>query len=154
MTASWLLENRIFRAYVIKEGESIRLFNGGLTRYALEAGNYLVNSSQGGGFKDTWMVRRAKMSYLSFNSATNLYWIGRYLQRAETMLKEYEQSYDYVIDRDFEDGKKLFAKFGEPIEYKNASDFFGGCGIRFNHTLNIADMVANARENTVVCEDR
>ena len=92
------------------------------------------------------------MSYLSFNSATNLYWIGRYLQRAETMLKEYEQSYDYVIDRDFEDGKKLFAKFGEPIEYKNASDFLA-VAVYGNHTLNIADMVANARENTVVCRD-
>jgi uncharacterized circularly permuted ATP-grasp superfamily protein len=27
-----------------------------LTRYAMEAGNYLVNSSQGGGFKDTWVM--------------------------------------------------------------------------------------------------
>ena len=48
-----------FRAYVIK-GENIKLFNGGLTRYALEAGNYLVNSSQGGGFKDTWIVGEPK----------------------------------------------------------------------------------------------
>lgn len=28
----------------------------GLTSYAMEAGNYLVNSSQGGGFKDTWVM--------------------------------------------------------------------------------------------------
>ncbi len=43
------------RAYVIY-GEEIKVWSGGLTRYALEAGNYLVNSSQGGGFKDTWVV--------------------------------------------------------------------------------------------------
>lgn len=90
------------------------------------------------------------MSHISFNSATNLYWAGRYLQRAETMLKEYEQSYDYVIDRDFEDGKKLFAKFGEPIEYKNASDFLA-VAVYGKHTLNIADMIGCARENVVVC---
>lgn len=43
------------RAYVI-HGETISVSMGGLTRYAMEEGNYLVNSSQGGGFKDTWVV--------------------------------------------------------------------------------------------------
>jgi uncharacterized circularly permuted ATP-grasp superfamily protein len=43
------------RAYVIY-GEEISVSMGGLTRYAMEEGNYLVNSSQGGGFKDTWVV--------------------------------------------------------------------------------------------------
>lgn len=43
------------RAYVIV-GEDIKVWPCGLTRYALEAGNYLVNSSQGGGFKDTWIM--------------------------------------------------------------------------------------------------
>ncbi|CAA6809249.1 MAG: Protein containing domains DUF404, DUF407 [uncultured Sulfurovum sp.] len=44
-----------FRAYVVM-GEDIKVWNCGLTRYALEEGNYLVNSSQGGGFKDTWVM--------------------------------------------------------------------------------------------------
>lgn len=44
-----------FRAYVVM-GEDIKVWECGLTRYALEAGNYLVNSSQGGGFKDTWVM--------------------------------------------------------------------------------------------------
>jgi uncharacterized circularly permuted ATP-grasp superfamily protein len=43
------------RAYVIY-GEEVSVSMGGLTRYAVEEGNYLVNSSQGGGFKDTWVV--------------------------------------------------------------------------------------------------
>ena len=43
------------RAYVIY-GEKVTVSMGGLTRYAMEEGNYLVNSSQGGGFKDTWVV--------------------------------------------------------------------------------------------------
>ncbi len=43
------------RAYVV-HGEDIKVWSSGLTRYALEANNYLVNSSQGGGFKDTWIV--------------------------------------------------------------------------------------------------
>ncbi len=43
------------RAFVIM-GKEVNVSMGGLTRYAMEEGNYLVNSSQGGGFKDTWIV--------------------------------------------------------------------------------------------------
>lgn len=42
------------RAYVVM-GEEIKVWPSGLTRYAMDEGNYLVNSSQGGGFKDTWV---------------------------------------------------------------------------------------------------
>ncbi len=44
-----------FRAYVVM-AEDVKVWQCGLTRYALEEGNYLVNSSQGGGFKDTWVM--------------------------------------------------------------------------------------------------
>jgi uncharacterized circularly permuted ATP-grasp superfamily protein len=37
-------------------GETIRLVPGGLTRVALRAGSLVVNSSQGGGTKDTWVL--------------------------------------------------------------------------------------------------
>ena len=37
-------------------GESIRVLPGGLTRVAMEEGSYVVNSSQGGGSKDTWVL--------------------------------------------------------------------------------------------------
>ena len=44
-----------FRAYVVM-AEKPKVWKCGLTRYAMEEGNYLVNSSQGGGFKDTWVM--------------------------------------------------------------------------------------------------
>lgn len=37
-------------------GDEIRLVPGGLTRVALSAGSLVVNSSQGGGTKDTWIM--------------------------------------------------------------------------------------------------
>jgi uncharacterized circularly permuted ATP-grasp superfamily protein len=37
-------------------GETIRVLPGGLTRVALRQGSYVVNSSQGGGSKDTWVL--------------------------------------------------------------------------------------------------
>ena len=39
-------------------GKEIRIVPGGLTRVALRAGSLVVNSSQGGGTKDTWVLER------------------------------------------------------------------------------------------------
>ena len=43
------------RPFVLS-GSEVRLVPGGLTRVALKAGSLVVNSSQGGGTKDTWVV--------------------------------------------------------------------------------------------------
>lgn len=43
------------RPYVIS-GRTVNLVPGGLTRVALRAGSLVVNSSQGGGTKDTWIL--------------------------------------------------------------------------------------------------
>jgi uncharacterized circularly permuted ATP-grasp superfamily protein len=46
-----------FRPYVLY-GESIFVLPGGLTRVALTKGSLIVNSSQGGGSKDTWVLAK------------------------------------------------------------------------------------------------
>jgi uncharacterized circularly permuted ATP-grasp superfamily protein len=43
------------RPYVLC-GEKISIIPGGLTRVALRKGSLVVNSSQGGGSKDTWVL--------------------------------------------------------------------------------------------------
>ncbi len=43
------------RPYVL-HGKRIRVIPGGLTRVALRKGSLVVNSSQGGGYKDTWVL--------------------------------------------------------------------------------------------------
>jgi uncharacterized circularly permuted ATP-grasp superfamily protein len=43
------------RPFVLS-GKTVTMAAGGLTRVALQAGSLVVNSSQGGGTKDTWMV--------------------------------------------------------------------------------------------------
>ena len=37
-------------------GKTAQLNPGGLTRVAMEEGSFVVNSSQGGGVKDTWIL--------------------------------------------------------------------------------------------------
>ena len=51
-TAALLLSMRPYILY----GEKITVTPGGLTRVALRKGSLVVNSSQGGGSKDTWVL--------------------------------------------------------------------------------------------------
>jgi uncharacterized circularly permuted ATP-grasp superfamily protein len=44
------------RPYVLCGADRVRCVSGGLTRVALKEGSLVVNSSQGGGTKDTWVV--------------------------------------------------------------------------------------------------
>src|SRR5438132_12030444 len=44
------------RPFVLMGRERVRIVPGGLTRVALEPGSLVVNSSQGGGTKDTWVL--------------------------------------------------------------------------------------------------
>ncbi len=44
------------RPFAVNDGERVRVLPGGLTRVALQEGQLIVNSSQGGGSKDTWVL--------------------------------------------------------------------------------------------------
>ena len=44
------------RPFVLSGSDGVRVVPGGLTRVALKEGSLVVNSSQGGGTKDTWIV--------------------------------------------------------------------------------------------------
>ena len=60
-TVPVLVENGIaprhvdLRPYVLV-GDKVKIIPGGLTRVALKEGSLVVNSSQGGGTKDTWVL--------------------------------------------------------------------------------------------------
>jgi uncharacterized circularly permuted ATP-grasp superfamily protein len=61
-TAPTLVGNRVeprhldLRPFILSGGERTDVTTGGLTRVALRKGSMVVNSSQGGGSKDTWIV--------------------------------------------------------------------------------------------------
>lgn len=44
------------RPFVVNDGEEMWVVPGGLTRVALQEGQMIVNSSHGGGSKDTWVI--------------------------------------------------------------------------------------------------
>ena len=61
-TAPTLIGNRVeprhldLRPFILSGPGSTYVTTGGLTRVALRKGSTVVNSSQGGGSKDTWIV--------------------------------------------------------------------------------------------------
>jgi len=88
--------------------------------------------------------------YITGNVATNLYWLGRYLERTAITLREISIAYDEIIDIDKDAGVKLYAKFDVELEYKNAYGFLKEA-IYGKHNANILDMLTNARENAIIC---
>ncbi|OYX87386.1 MAG: hypothetical protein B7Y71_01710, partial [Xanthobacter sp. 35-67-6] len=44
------------RPFILSGSDRVRIVPGGLTRVAMKEGSLVVNSSQGGGTKDTWVL--------------------------------------------------------------------------------------------------
>jgi uncharacterized circularly permuted ATP-grasp superfamily protein len=58
LTSDGLVSRHVdLRPYVLTGANGVRVTPGGLTRVALTEGSLVVNSSQGGGTKDTWVLR-------------------------------------------------------------------------------------------------
>ncbi|MDQ2659099.1 MAG: circularly permuted type 2 ATP-grasp protein [Verrucomicrobiota bacterium] len=55
------------RPYILY-GDKVKIIPGGLTRVALTPGSLVVNSSQGGGSKDTWIIDEAEFESTGENS--------------------------------------------------------------------------------------
>ena len=52
----WCRRHVDLRPFAVNDGDNVWVLPGGLTRVALQEGGLVVNSSQGGGSKDTWVV--------------------------------------------------------------------------------------------------
>jgi len=57
LTSQGIAERHIdLRPFILSSPERIEIVPGGLTRVAMQQGSLVVNSSQGGGIKDTWVI--------------------------------------------------------------------------------------------------
>ncbi len=90
---------------------------------------------------------------LTANVATNLYWLGRYLERTETTLYKILKAYDETIDVNKNAGKELYQIFDIDLEYTNAKDFLH-VAIQGEHSANILEMMTNARESAIISRHR
>ena len=57
----WALDVLVGERHFILSDKDVYVTTGGLTRVAMRKGSIVVNSSQGGGSKDTWVVEPATL---------------------------------------------------------------------------------------------
>jgi len=96
----------VLRSYLAADGDSFVLMPGGLTRVSASAETRVVSMQRGGGSKDTWVLSVGPVSNFSLlhpggltveltrggsdlpsRVADNLYWLGRYAERAEGLTR-------------------------------------------------------------------
>ncbi len=92
----------ILRSFLVASGNGYTAMPGGLTRIAPNEGELVVSNKSGGGSKDTWVLSNTPVNYVSLwrqpkhdqflpfraeplpsRAADNLFWAGRYVERAE-----------------------------------------------------------------------
>ena len=97
----------VVRKYVTADGDGYMVMPGGLTRVSTAADTSVVSMQRGGGSKDTWVMSASGAvnafsllraggeavpisragGDLSSRAADNLFWLGRYAERAEAMTR-------------------------------------------------------------------
>jgi len=96
----------VLRSYLAADGDSFTLMPGGLTRVSASADTMVVSMQRGGGSKDTWVLSAGPVTEFSLlrpdglhvelsrggsdlpsRVADNLYWLGRYAERAEGLTR-------------------------------------------------------------------
>ncbi|MBU0720322.1 alpha-E domain-containing protein [bacterium] len=90
---------------------------------------------------------------LTANVATNLYWLGRHLERVETTLMKVIEAYDKIIDVDKDAGVLLYKNFNIDLKYGNSLDFLKEA-ILGEHSANLLNIMINARENAIICRSQ
>jgi uncharacterized circularly permuted ATP-grasp superfamily protein/uncharacterized alpha-E superfamily protein len=135
----------VLRTYVAAAGPSYMVMPGGLTRVAGARDLPVVSMQRGGGSKDTWvlsdgpvstvsllltpgvMVRHERRSIdLPSRVADNLFWLGRYAERAEHTMRLMRSTVARLTDQDTtEDATELGALLDVLVQLKLLPERFG-----------------------------
>ena len=104
----------------ILQGSDSAVTAGGLTRVALRRGSLVVNSSQGGGSKDTWIVETSADAHetaaprmMLSRVAERIYWAARYLERVEDSARLIDVHSQLLLDLPQGDEHRLAAGGGD-----------------------------------------
>jgi len=122
----------VFRAHLVATmgngggGDGYAVMPGGLTRFSASADSLSVSMQRGGGSKDTWVLAGGPVDHFSLLAppgqpvdisraggdlpsriADNLYWLGRYVERAESLVRLARGITVRLTDQNFESSPEL-----------------------------------------------
>lgn len=160
------------RAFVVT-GKNTHVWYSGLTRYSSVPGQMIVNSSQGGGFKDTWVLapetgveheygtevqmanllsqsRHHSLALVTASKADNLYWLGRYTERAFTTLNQFFPFYDRVMDTDVDAFRPFAHALDLPEDFEDFDGFVESFLYDGSNPDSVRSAVTSAFNNAVI----
>ena len=160
------------RAFVLT-GNNTHVWYSGLTRYSAVPGEMIVNSSQGGGFKDTWILspqgdpqknnRTPKQTLLELSrghnrsaayvtplKTENLFWLGRYTERVFTTLNIFFPYYDHVMDTDVDAFRPFARALDLPEDFENFDEFVYNFLYNAQNRDSICSAIVSAFNNATV----
>ncbi len=108
----------LLRVFLIPSGGGWKIMPGGLARYAASPDDLTVSMQSGGESKDTWVILqdtkkvrrretgreqetiqiRRNSNDLPSRTANNLFWLGRYIERAESLTRLIHTTCTLIID--------------------------------------------------------
>ena len=162
------------RAFVVT-GKDTHVWYSGLTRYSSIPGQMIVNSSQGGGFKDTWVMApeaskdtdfdqsherekiainaeyaRHSLALVTSSKTDTLYWLGRYTERVFTTIKRFFPFYDQVMDTDVDAFRPFARALDLPEDFADFDAFIQSFLYDENNADSVRSAIKSAFNNAVV----
>ena len=159
------------RAFVLS-GKNTHVWYSGLTRYSSVPGQMIVNSSQGGGFKDTWVLappegvehdeqpggvlnvlsqsRHHGLALVTASKAENLYWLGRYTERVFTTLGQFFPFYDRVMDTDVDAFRPFARALDLPEDFEDFDSFVDSFLYDESNPDSVRSAIVSAFRNAVI----
>ena len=89
------------------------------------------------------------MILISPRTAQNLYWMGRYIQRAESMTRLVISTFDKILDQNPLEGHALYATLGLDVTYSSPQDFLRKAVIELEY-VSLLSIIECARENAIL----
>jgi len=89
------------------------------------------------------------MILIAPQTAENLYWVGRYIQRAESMTRLVIQLFDKIIDENFDEAKELYERLGIELPYTTSQAFLRQSVFDLDF-VSLIYVINSARENAIL----
>lgn len=89
------------------------------------------------------------MILIAPQSAEHLYWMGRYIQRAESMTRLIIELFNKILDENFDEAKTFYEKLGIEMSYDSAQIFLRKSVFDLEDA-SLCDTINAARENAIL----
>lgn len=93
------------------------------------------------------------MDTITVERLDNLYWLGRYIERAYQLIQMFMDGYDHMIDEDEQYYIHICETLGIPNNYASKEDFISSFGFDRENPYSIISNVYKAYDNAMVMRD-